>query len=690
MRVVHRFSLGRRRRSAGLAVVVMAAALGVFVSEGSSAAAVVSTTYEAEAGTLGGGTRIDADHAGFTGSGFANFPTTGGSLQWVAVDGGAGGSTTLTVRFANGSGKARTGRLGVNGVAQNITTVASSSWTTWVTMTVTVPLNAGATNTIRLESNGQDLANIDHIVVAAPGDGGGNPTAPAITTQPVSQVAALGAPVTFSVAADGTAPLAYQWRRNGVDIAGATAASYTIAAVQQALAGQYTVVVSNAAGSVTSNVVTLTINETPPPVTRPRVVVITDGEVDDRSSMVRFLTYASDYDVVGIIQANSNYQKSGHSGDKWLEHQLDLYDQVLPKLRVHKASYPDTTALRAAVRLGNENSGDLAKSPPNMSTKDTPGSQLIIERLLDSDPRPVHFSIWGGANTLAYALYKLKTQYSAAQYNYAVSRVSIYTIWYQDAGGQWIESNVPGAKIFEAGGDRDTWRGVWNYMSVDGYWKGLPSANPKDVQVYMDKPWLNQNVKTNHGPLGASYPQTYTSEGDTPSFLPLIDNGLTQYTDYTLGGWGGRPVFDRGSHMTDGADDGNYNKPYWRWVIAAQNDWAARMDWQVASSFGGANHPPVARVSGGLERTVAPGQTLTLDASPTTDPDGNALTFRWWQYADADSAGAKVSIDKDTAMSGASFVAPNEPGKKIHIMLEVTDSGSPSLTHWQRMVITIT
>jgi hypothetical protein len=83
---------------------------------------------------------------------------------------------------------------------------------------------------------------------------------PSITTQPQSQTAVAGQTASFSVAAAGTAPLAYQWRRNGSDIAGATAATYTTPATTLADNGaQFTVVVSNAAGSVTSNAATLTV-----------------------------------------------------------------------------------------------------------------------------------------------------------------------------------------------------------------------------------------------------------------------------------------------------------------------------------------------------------------------------------------------------------------------------------------------
>jgi Protein of unknown function (DUF1593) len=410
---------------------------------------------------------------------------------------------------------------------------------------------------------------------------------------------------------------------------------------------------------------------------KPRIIVTTDGEVDDRSSMVRFLMYTSDFDVAGIVQVNSEWQPVGHSKELWVEREIDLYEQVLPNLRNHNQNYPDAAKLRAVLRVGNETEADLERSPSAFATKDTPGSQLIIDTLLDNDPRPVHVPSWGGANTTAWALYKLKTMYTKAEYDKAVAKIRIYCIWYQDNGGQWIEDNIPGAKIYEA----YRWDDIWDYQSLTG-------PSPADVKTHMTSQWLTTNVKNGHGPLGAYTPQTFVSEGDTPSFLPLINNGLNQHLDYTYGGWGGRPVYDVGNHMTDGVDDGNANKPFWRWIPTIQNDFAARMDWCVASNFSAANHNPVARVVGSLERTAAGGETVTLDASPTTDPDGNTLTYSWWQYYDADSAVARVAISNSQTKT-ASFVVPSESGKQVHIILEVTDNGTPPLKHFQRVILSI-
>src|SRR5207302_647314 len=94
---------------------------------------------------------------------------------------------------------------------------------------------------------------------------GGSPAAPSITTQPASQTVTVGQTATFSVVATGTAPLSYQWMKNGTAISGGTSLSYTAPATTSADNGsQFTAVVSNTAGSVTSNAATLTVNPAQP------------------------------------------------------------------------------------------------------------------------------------------------------------------------------------------------------------------------------------------------------------------------------------------------------------------------------------------------------------------------------------------------------------------------------------------
>ena len=103
--------------------------------------------------------------AGYSGAGFLIFPATGGSATFTNIDGASGGTKTLTLRFANGNPTPRTGVLKINGVPQRITFKLTGSYDTWTTMQVQVPLAAGRTNTIQLESSGQSLAYIDELTV---------------------------------------------------------------------------------------------------------------------------------------------------------------------------------------------------------------------------------------------------------------------------------------------------------------------------------------------------------------------------------------------------------------------------------------------------------------------------------------------------------------------------------------------
>src|SRR5260370_12399991 len=107
-------------------------------------------------------------------------------------------------------------------------------------------------------------------------------TAPSISAQPVNQVVAIGTTATFAAAASGTAPLSFQWQKNGSNIAGANASSYTTPATSSGDNGStFDVIVSNSAGSVTSNAATLTVSAAPVPpsiTTQPADQTVTVGQ----------------------------------------------------------------------------------------------------------------------------------------------------------------------------------------------------------------------------------------------------------------------------------------------------------------------------------------------------------------------------------------------------------------------------
>ncbi len=125
-----------------------------------------------------------------------------------------------------------------------------------------------------LDGASQRITAAEVVLAPAGSTGPGNPVpvAPAILTQPVGGDLVAGQAITLSVVASGTAPLTYQWRKDNAAIAGATAASYAIAAVTSAAAGSYTVVVGNSAGSAVSAAATITVRPATTPPTAPQIV----------------------------------------------------------------------------------------------------------------------------------------------------------------------------------------------------------------------------------------------------------------------------------------------------------------------------------------------------------------------------------------------------------------------------------
>ena len=124
-------------------------------------------------------------------------------------------------------------------------------------------------------------------------------TGPTIATQPQAQTVTAGAGATFTVAANGTGPLSYQWMKGATDIAGATNASYTIAATAAADAGSYSVKVSNSVGTVTSSAAVLTVNAQQLIVTLQNTVTKTYDGTDAA------VVGAGNFQVSGLLPNNS-------------------------------------------------------------------------------------------------------------------------------------------------------------------------------------------------------------------------------------------------------------------------------------------------------------------------------------------------------------------------------------------------
>jgi hypothetical protein len=137
--------------------------------EASAAVTGIDAVYQAEQAAIGAGSVVDSDHSGYHSSGFVNLPASGGFVQFNNVFSGAAAPATIRFRYALGASAPRSGNLIVNGVSQTIRFDSTGAWNSWTTISLSVNLAAGSVNAIRLESTGEDLANIDELQVSAPG-----------------------------------------------------------------------------------------------------------------------------------------------------------------------------------------------------------------------------------------------------------------------------------------------------------------------------------------------------------------------------------------------------------------------------------------------------------------------------------------------------------------------------------------
>jgi len=134
--------------------------------------------------------------------------------------------------------------------------------------------------------------------------------------------------------------------------------------------------------------------------------------------------------------------------------------------------------------------------------------------------------------------------------------------------------------------------------------------------------------------------------------------------------------------------------PAWRWRKAMYNDFKCRMDWCV-ESFKNANHHPKGVCNGDegddiIHLSALPGDTIQLDASNSSDPDGDPIDFKWWQYIEAGTYPGKVLIPSPNQMKTKIVIPTGAAGKQIHVVLEIHDQNKiASLFDYRRIVIDV-
>jgi hypothetical protein len=464
---------------------------------------------------------------------------------------------------------------------------------------------------------------------------------------------------------------------------------------------------------------------------KPRVIVISDigNEPDDQMSLTRFLLYSNEFDVEALIATTSTWQrKTTHP--ETMHALMKAYGEVRGNLLLHAKGWPEAEALDAHIFSGQPAYGMEAVG----TGKSSAGSQAILDAAQRRDDRPLWITIWGGANTLAQALMDARTKLSPDALKALIARLRVYSISDQDDAGPWIRREFPDLDYIaqpSTPSSGEYYYATWTGISGDRYYRNGAGADFETVT----NEWLDANIRSK-GPLGKLYPKfMFIMEGDTPSFLGLIDNGLNAYRRPDWGGWGGRYVYrqpygETHAFWTQGGDEfsrvtsqdtvtGGDGKEYtsdqatiWRWRTAFQHDFAARMDWTIAD-FQHANHNPVLKVNGQSGTSpvtidVVVDHPFVLDASGSSDPDvGQHLHYRWFHYAEAGVADGNLSaVDiRDAEMAKATVtptavcrerwlklpanVMPCHGNGVAHILLAVTDDGSPSLTSYRRIILTV-
>lgn len=260
---------------------------------------------------------------------------------------------------------------------------------------------------------------------------------------------------------------------------------------------------------------------------QPRIIILTDigADPDDTMSLIRLLTYSNEIDIRGLIATTSTFQKD-HVEPESIRKVLEAYRVARVHLLENEPGYPPFETLSNRVRQGLAVYGMEGVG----EGKDSPGSALILTELSQPDPRPLWICVWGGTNTLAQALWEIRKTHSSGEAEAMYRKLRIYAISDQDDSGPWIRKNFP--TIF--------------YICSPGSffhatWLGLGAPIPGSNTELVSKGWIARNIQQGHGPLGAAYPDVaYLMEGDTPSYLSLIPNGLNDAEHPNYGGWGGR------------------------------------------------------------------------------------------------------------------------------------------------------
>lgn len=480
-----------------------------------------------------------------------------------------------------------------------------------------------------------------------------------------------------------------------------------------------------------------------------RVVITTDGEVDDTNSMRHILLYANELDLEGLVYSASQFHWQGDgehtlseitpdymgNGDTlgidmdtakefrpqemgWIEKIIqEEYAVDYTHLAENDPDYPTPEELLSIVKVGNvEFEGDVREA--------TEGSDWVKDCILSEDPRPVYVQAWGGFNTVARALLSIEEEYGDTDqweeiYEKVCSKTVIQGNGQDKTYNNYIQELYPDLVIYSP--------------AASSYGYNSAFSAPEHAVEMFNSEWLTENIKFDHGAMMSNYrligdgthyegePDLYQfgerlsvdwsgngnarefdqydwlAEGDSIHWIGLIPTGLRALEYGNYGGWAGRLTVN-GTVLTR---RGNYKELDFtgqmsefsakRWLVPLQEDWAARADWTVGS-YEECNHAPEVSAAQ-LDITAKKGETVDLEGS-ASDPDGDELQVNWWVYADAcEYYGEETDLQVSAAdQLKTQFTVPEdaEAGDYFNIVLEVKDDAAAPMTRYAQVIVTVT
>src|SRR5690606_8059533 len=434
---------------------------------------------------------------------------------------------------------------------------------------------------------------------------------------------------------------------------------------------------------------------------KPRIVLLTviapnDIEPDDMQSMIRLLVHADQFEIEALIATTGWSNYGGMERIDLIHDVLNAYEKDLPNLKKRSNQeefsdneskqeigyWPTVDYLRARTVVGSTKMGMKFNGDGN----DSEGSNLIIEMADEDDERPIWVAVWGGGNTFAQAIWRVQHERTPEELKTFLHKFRVYSITDQDrpwSSGDTISYAKSSHQwMREFGKDlMFCWdECAWKHQNHTG------RSNWDQYAVHIQK----------HGSLGDLYPKPkWGVEGDTPSFIHIMPNGLSDPDISPQVSWSGYFEYSLGrdslthSYTNYAGEPYDISTKYFTYFYPAIfNNFAARMDW---AKEGKGNRNPVVVINGDkginpIEIVCKTGAKMELNASKTFDPDGDKLRYKWWILPVAGTYAEEIEISNSELNIATIHVPSDAAGKKFHVICEVTDDGVHNLSSYRRII----